>query len=342
MSFRRSLFTKMKRILTISFLFISTFTVGQISGKIQDKDTGEWLTGVRVSIENSRSNIQSNNYGFFSMNANLSDTLSFYYVGYEKLQYVIKASDFNLKDTIQTYRLHKEEIGLREVTVLAKRQELFNNKEMSKLSLSAADIKSLPMILGEKDPIKALQILPGIQEISEGSASLSVRGGSADQNLMILDEAIVYNANHLFGFFSTFNADPIVKIDAYKGAFPAQYGGRLSSIIDVKMREGNKKEFNIEGGIGLISSRILIEGPLKKDKASFLIAARRTYADWLIVPFQNEREKTSYFFGDINLKLNTSLNAKNTIHFSSYAGKDNYFQKTKYQEEKISYSITQT
>lgn len=332
LSFRRSiliLIKFMKLILALFFLFFPFFALCQISGKVQDAETGEWLSGVRIYVNNQKSTVQSNSYGFFSINAKLSDTLNFYSVGYKRLQYVLDAKDFKTKDIVNIYKLPQEEIKLDEVTVLANRQELFNKSEMSKLSLSLADIKSIPMILGEKDPIKALQFLPGIQEISEGSASLSVRGGSADQNLMILDDATVYNANHLFGFFSTFNADPIIKIDAYKGAYPAQYGGRLSSIIDVKMREGNKKEFSVEGGIGLISSRLLLEGPLKTDKASFLIAARRTYADQLILPFQSEREKTAYHFGDINIKLNTTLNSKNTLHLSSYAGKDRFYQKNK-------------
>lgn len=314
--------------LCISLTIIAAYSViAQVAGYTVDSVTKEKLAF--VSIRNlSTNNVKvSNVYGFFSVSAQRNDTLVVSAVGYNTVKFNVNS----LKNSggIQTIYLSESSSLLNEVTVMAKKENIFNGNEPSKIRLTAKNIKEIPMLLGEKDPIKALQFLPGIQEISEGSASLSVRGGDVSQNLLLLDEAIVYNANHLFGFFSTFNADPISQLDAYKGAFPAQYGGRLSSIIDIRMRDGDKSEYHSEGGIGLISSRLLVEGPIMKDKASFLISGRRTYADWLILPFQNERERTGYYFGDLNVKTNFKLNSRNDLFVSLYTGKDSFYQKNK-------------
>lgn len=234
-----------------------------------------------------------------------------------------------LNNKPQLIYLQRVDFYLKELVVTNKEENYSSGFESGKIHLSSNQIKQIPMLLGEKDPIKALQFFPGIQEISEGSSSISVRGGALGQNLMILDEATVYNANHLFGVFSTFNADPIKQMDAYKSGFPSQYGGRLSSIIDVRMREGNSEKIKISGGIGLISSRLLIEGPIKKSKSSFLISGRRTYLDQILIPFQSELEKTGYNFFDLNAKLNFVINPTNSIFISTYIGKDIFYQRNK-------------
>lgn len=308
-------------------LFLTKPVAAQFAGYVLDKGSKEKLGFVTVKNLTSKSVNASNVYGFFSIPALVNDSISFSMVGYETVELkVVSQKEFS---TVQTILLQERSSLLNEVTVIAKKDNILNETEPGKIQMTAKIIKEIPMLLGEKDPIKALQFLPGIQEISEGSASLSVRGGDVSQNLMLLDEATVYNANHLFGFFSTFNADPIVQLDAYKGSFPAQYGGRLSSIIDVRMRDGDKSAFHVEGGVGLIASRLLVEGPIVKDKASFLISGRRTYADWLIKPFQSERERTGYYFGDLNAKLNFNINKKNDLFFSLYTGNDAFVQKNK-------------
>lgn len=314
------------------FYFLFFLAIGQsfaqtLSGYVHDQETGESLANVNISVSNTRIYVQSNPYGFFSLQAAPGDSVIFSFLGYENNVLVVPNKS---TEPLNTYiSLKPVSTSLNEVTVTAKTNDIYKSTQPGRIRLDAKTIKEIPMLLGEKDPIKALQFLPGIQEVSEGSASLSVRGGDVDQNLMLLDEATVYNANHLFGFFSTFNADPISQLEAYKGAFPAQYGGRLSSIIDVRMRDGNKKEFHGEGGIGLIASRLLLEGPIIKNKASFLVSGRRTYADLLILPFQNDREKTGYNFGDLNAKLNFNLNQHNDLFFSYYAGRDSFYQKNK-------------
>jgi hypothetical protein len=312
-------------IFTIIF-FEQSYSFAQIHGYVLSSESNEKLEGVTIQNLSTMNISFSNNYGYFSIIGKRNDTLKFSYIGYEELNFL--SDSINIKKPIEI-ELKRAKNTLESVIVKAKVDELYTSKSMGKVHLTAKSIKEIPMLLGEKDPIKALQFLPGIQEISEGSSSISVRGGEVDQNLLLLDEATVYNANHLFGFFSTFNADPIKEMNAYKGAFPAQYGGRLSSIIDVKMREGNNKKFAVEGGIGLISSRVMIEGPIKKNSSSFLISGRRTYADVLILPFQSERSKTSYHFGDLNSKVNFKLNAKNDIYFSAYTGKDIFYEKNK-------------
>jgi hypothetical protein len=314
-------------LLYAQYVFGQNNSANQLGGYVKDSSNYEVLSFSTVKNIRNNQAITSNAYGFFSIPANVGDSIHFSFVGYKSLK--IRISSLSQLQQIQTFYLIPDNNLLDEVTVTAQKEELFDKATPGKIRLTAKTIKEIPMLLGEKDPVKALQFLPGIQEVSEGSASLSVRGGDVNQNLMLLDEAVVYNANHLFGFFSTFNADAVTQLDAYKGAFPAQYGGRLSSVIDVRMRDGNKKELKGEGGIGLIASRLLLEGPIIKDKASFLISGRRTYADLLLLPFQNEREKTGYHFGDLNAKLHFNLNETNDLFFSFYTGKDKFYQKNK-------------
>ncbi|MFN5712652.1 MAG: TonB-dependent receptor plug domain-containing protein [Bacteroidota bacterium] len=196
---------------------------------------------------------------------------------------------------------------------------------MSVINIPVQQIKDIPALMGEKDVLKVIQLMPGVQKGSEGSSGIYVRGGGPDQNLIILDDANVYNAYHLFGFFSLFNGDALKSVELVKGGFPASYGGRLSSVINMQMKEGNQEEFHGEAGIGLMSSRLVLEGPLKKKKSSFLISARRTYVDALIYPFLPPEQKGGYFFYDLNAKLNYILTDKDRLYLSGYFGKDKFY-----------------
>src|ERR1035437_3883097 len=200
---------------------------------------------------------------------------------------------------------------------------------MSTVSLQPSQIKNVPSLLGEKDVLKVLQLMPGVQKGSERSSGLYVRGGGPDQNLIILDDAIVYNASHLFGFFSLFNGDALKSVELTKGGFPARYGGRLSSVLEMNMKEGNKEEWHGEGGIGLISSRMTFEGPIKKGISSILLSGRRTYADLLLRPVMaaTQGENTGYYFYDFNAKINWDFGRKNKLYLSGYFGKDKYYLK---------------
>ena len=198
---------------------------------------------------------------------------------------------------------------------------------MGKIDLSINQVKSIPAFLGEIDILKTIQLLPGVQSAGEGSSGLYVRGGGPDQNLILLDDAVVYNTGHLFGFFSIFNGDAIKSTSLIKGGMPAQYGGRLSSVLDISMKEGNDKNFVVQGGIGLIASRLSIEGPIKKNKASFIISARRTYIDALAKPFIKKSSSfygSGYYFYDLNAKVNYKFSEKDRIYLSGYFGKDKF------------------
>jgi hypothetical protein len=199
---------------------------------------------------------------------------------------------------------------LQEVIISAEQQEKESERaQMSTLKPQVDQIKDIPGLLGEKDVLKALQLMPGVQKGFEGSSGLYVRGGGPDQNLIILDDVIVYNASHLFGFFSLFNADALKSVELTKGGFPARYGGRLSSVLEMNMKEGNKEKWHSEGGIGLISSRLTVEGPLVKNKSSILISGRRTYADLIAYPFL-KKNKVGYYFYDLNAKINYDFGRK--------------------------------
>lgn len=304
-----------KIIYIICFLNLHAFAQKiQVSGFVKDKKTGEALIGVAVFCKETGKGTQSNNYGFFSVA--VTNSLSFSMLGY-KAQTIEPKQNENL-----IILLEEVENILTEVVISTKLEHESQKIQMSSMSLSPTQIKQMPLIMGEKDPLKALQLLPGVQQGTEGTSTFFVRGGGADQNLILLDEAIVYNANHLFGFFSTFNADPIKRVELFKGGFPARYGGRLSSVVDVQMKEGNNQNFHAEGGIGLIASRLTLEIPLIKNKSSLLVSGRRTYADLLIRPFMPKEATFSYSFFDTNLKWNYIINPKNTIYLSSYFGKD--------------------
>jgi hypothetical protein len=299
----------------------STFTV---SGYISDGISGETLIGANVyQASDPSQGATSNVYGYYSLTLPEGEyELVYSYLGYTDQRISIDLS----KDTKYDIEL-SQGVLMTEVTISAEEQEKDKNVEgtqMGVVALEVQNIKKLPALLGEVDILKTLQLLPGVSSAGEGSSGFYVRGGGPDQNLVLLDEAIVYNTGHLLGFFSVFNADAIKNTTLIKGGMPANYGGRLSSVVDVQMRDGNKKNYEAEGGIGLISSRLTFEGPIQKNKSSFLISGRRTYALDLAQPALKggDFEGTNYFFYDLNAKLNFTLSDKDRLYFSGYFGRD--------------------
>lgn len=298
-----------------------------VSGTVRDADSGETLIGATVAAPGLGSGTLTNEYGFYSiaLPARDSVTLEFSYVGFQtRQQKVFLTGDLSLNMELGSG------VELEEVVVKANSfQEQLQSTEMSVEAISTKQVKNIPVLLGESDVIKVIQLKPGIPSGSEGTTGLFVRGGGGDQNLIILDEAVVYNANHLFGFFSTFNTDAVKDLKIYKGGFPAQYGGRLSSVLDVKLKEGNNKEFSGSGGIGLIASRLTLEGPIQKNKSSFIVSGRRTYVDLFTRAVNRanaDKEDFSpipdYFFYDLNTKINFELGEKDRLFLSGYFGRD--------------------
>lgn len=292
-----------------------------ISGHIKDAKTGEDLIGATVYVIEPGAGAVTNVYGFYSLRMDMGlYTLKFSYIGYETVEKKIELKD-NI--TLDIELSPKGEL-LREVEIIAEAPDRnVKGAEMSVVRLDSKTIRQIPSLMGEVDIIKALLLMPGVQTAAEGSSGFVVRGGGPDQNLVILDEATVYNAGHLLGFFSVFNNDAIKDVKLYKGDIPARYGGRLSSVLDVRMKDGNTKKFSGSGGIGVISSRLTLEGPVLKDKTSFLVSGRRTYAD-LFLPLANDeniRENKLYFY-DFNAKANHTFNDNNRIYVSGYFGRD--------------------
>lgn len=299
-----------------------------VSGTVMDSDNGETLIGASVYEATSRNGTTTNEYGFYSLALPVdTDTLriEYSYVGFQSQQFSI----FPPKDTVLNVRLGRG-LELQEVVVKSTSyRERMSSTEMSVEELSTREVKVIPSFLGESDILKTIQLKPGIPSGSEGTTGLYVRGGGSDQNLIVLDEAVVYNANHLFGFFSTFNTDAVKDLKLYKGGFPAQYGGRLSSVIDVRMKEGNNKRYAGTGGIGLIASRLTLEGPIQKDRSSFIVSGRRTYADIFtkqVNRVNKDKEDYNpipdYFFYDLNTKVNFTLGEKDRLLLSGYFGRD--------------------
>ncbi|MBJ6116750.1 TonB-dependent receptor [Pontibacter sp. BT310] len=323
----------MKQLFTLLLLSCSvsiTFAQSKhtISGYVREKGSGEQLIGVSIFQPDTVISTSTNTYGFYSLTLPATDsiTLTFGYLGYKQEVRTIALSQ-NIELNIDLQRI---ETSLKEVEVVAERVEKVSRSvEMSKIDVPVSQIKNIPMLLGEKDVMKVLQLMPGVQKGSEGNSGIYVRGGGPDQNLIILDDATVYNASHLFGFFSLFNGDALKSVELTKGGFPARYGGRLSSVIELNMKEGNKEELHGEGGIGLISSRLMVEGPLKQGKSSFLISGRRTYADVLARPFMPNDAKVGYYFYDLNTKVNYDFGRKNKLYLSGYFGQDRFYYKDK-------------
>ena len=321
------------KIVTISMLLLmqSIFITAQtdatkskytISGYVKDAKTGEELIGATVIIkEIPATGVSTNAYGFFSITIPEGNyTVSSQFLGYE-----IKVVQVALtKNTKLDFILSETQHNLNEVVVTEeKKNDNITKNEMGVDKLDIQQIKNIPVLFGEKDVLKTLQLLPGVKSAGDGNSGFFVRGGTADQNLILLDEATVYNASHLLGFFSVFNSDAIKDVTLYKGSQPADYGGRLSSVLDIKMNDGNDKKFGVSGGVGLISSRLNIEGPIVKDKGSFMISARRTYADmFLKLSRDSATRQAKLFFYDVNAKANYRINDKNRIFLSGYFGKD--------------------
>lgn len=320
----------MKYFLLIMFLIIIPFSgiLSQaknkytISGYIKDKKTGEALIGASFLVKEipATGNI-SNAYGYYSITLPEGTyTISLKYVGFEE-----EIRTINLVKNIKIdFNLNDRATLLSEIDVtVKKRNDNLTNVQMGIEKLNMQEIKNIPVLMGERDILKVIQLLPGIKSAGEGNVGFYVRGGASDQNLILLDEANVYGSSHLLGFFSVFNSDAIKDVTVYKGEQPAEYGGRLSSVLDIRMNDGNNKKLGITGGIGLISSRLNIEGPIKKNKSSFTISARRTYADlFLKLSHDTALNKNRLYFYDLNMKANYSLNAKNRIYLSGYFGRD--------------------
>lgn len=292
-----------------------------ISGYIKDKKNGETLIGATVYIIELKQGVPTNAYGFYSISIPKGEyTIEYSFVGYNKFQKRITVD----KNISLNQELESESIQMESVIVTSKRKdENVTKSQMGMAKLDAKQLKSLPVLMGESDVMKAIQFMPGVQAPVEGSSGFTVRGGSTDQNLVLLDEAPVYNASHLMGFFSVFNTDAIKDATLYKGDIPATYGGRLSSLMDIRMKDGNNKEFHASGGIGLIASRLTLEGPIKKEKGSFIVSARRTYADlFLGLSSDSTMRKSKLYFYDVNIKGNYNLNDNNKVYLSAYFGRD--------------------
>lgn len=295
-----------------------------LSGIVKDAATGETLIGATVKLQSASQNvgIATNSYGFYSLTA--VEGLYDLSVSYSGFQTSIQKITLNkaLKVNVELAAT----ADLQEVVISAgdRKNENVKSPQMGLNKIKMKDLDNVPVLLGEKDVLKTIQLLPGVKSGGEGNTGFFVRGGAADQNLILLDEATVYNSAHLLGFFSTFNADAIKDVSLYKGGMPAQYGGRISSVLDVKMQDGNDKKFGLEGGLGLIASRIKAEGPIVKNKSSFMLSARRTYIDLLLKASGDSALKNNTLnFYDINAKVNYKFNDKNTLFLSGYFGQDN-------------------
>jgi hypothetical protein len=311
----------MFKILKWSIFLLPLFVLSQerftISGVIKEKSNNESLYGVNVVIEELKTGATTNEYGFYSISVPKgSYTLKISYLGFQSIEEKIDLSA-NIK---RNYLLVEDTKALDEVIVTDTKKSIDIKKpEMSSHKLSIAAIKKIPVILGEVDIIKSLLLLPGVTNAGEGASGFNVRGGSADQNLILLDEATIFNSSHLFGFFSVFNPDAIKDLKLYKGGIPARFGGRLSSVLDIYQKEGNSNNFEVNGGIGLLASRVMAEGPIVKGKSSFLVAGRSSYAHLFLKLTDN---KNSAYFYDLNTKISYNFNDKNQLYFSGYFGRD--------------------
>jgi len=310
-----------KKIILLLVLLVSIFSFSQekftLSGTIADLKTKETLIGVNVFILETKTGITTNEYGFYSITLPKGEyTILTSYVGYQALEEKVSLNT-NIK---KNFLISESSQLLKEIVIVNNKKRIDIRKpEMSINKLTIQEIKEMPVIFGEVDIIKSILTLPGVTNAGEGQSGFNVRGGGADQNLVLLDEATIYNSSHLFGLFSVFNPDAIKDLKLYKGGIPARYGGRLSSVLDIYQKEGNKNDFHMNGGIGLISSRILAEGPIVKGKGSFVVAGRASYAHLFLKLFNNPN--LAYFY-DLNTKLSYSLNEKNNIYLSGYFGRD--------------------
>nr|WP_156877208.1 TonB-dependent receptor [Salinimicrobium terrae] len=288
-----------------------------INGIVKDAENNETLSGVNITFPELQTGAVTNEYGFYSLKVPAGNhRMAVSYLGYESISKMVDVS----KDLNLNFQLNTAAQDLAEVVITDDSERLYISKpEMSVNKLEISTIQKLPVVFGEVDVIKSLLLLPGVSNAGEASSGFNVRGGAADQNLILLDEATIYNASHLFGLFSVFNPDAIKNLKLYKGGIPANYGGRVSSVLDIYQKDGNSRKFEANGGIGLISSRLLAQGPIQKEKSSFLIGGRSSYAHLFLKLTDNEN---SAYFYDLNTKLTFRLDPKNTILFSGYFGRD--------------------
>jgi hypothetical protein len=318
-------------------VLLQFFSVGKaqqlvsISGYITEKSSGEMLGGVAIALYPSRYSTSSNSYGFYSISARKNNPQKIYYrfPGFQLDSFIWSAkSDTSLSVGLVVMPQGDDFEKIKQIEIVTKKSTIADKVEMSKIDIPINQIKEIPALLGEKDVMKVIQLLPGVQKGGEGQSGIYVRGGGPDQNLIILDEATVYNANHLFGFFSVFNGDALKSVELTKGGFPARYGGRLSSVIDLNMKEGNNQKYAGEVGIGIISSRFTFEGPIKKGKSSFMVSGRRTYLDILAQPLimaASDGLNAGYYFYDMNAKFNYIISEKDKLFVSGYFGRDNFY-----------------
>ncbi|HOY27916.1 MAG TPA: carboxypeptidase-like regulatory domain-containing protein [Flavobacteriales bacterium] len=316
----------MRSLLLLVLLSGSLFSKAQenltISGYVKDAATGETLIGANVYAKETMTGTTTNTYGYYVLNLPPGKyTIVMSYVGFEESSQVVDLkADLKLNLDART-----KAIVAKEFEVVGEKAKNTESTQMGTVELDVQKLSTLPALLGEVDILKTIQYLPGVKSNGEGNSGFYVRGGGPDQNLILLDNATVYNASHLFGFFSVFNADAVKNIELIKGGMPANYGGRTSSVLDITMKDGNDKEFHGQGGIGLISSRLTLEGPIVKDRSSFVVSARRTYIDVLAKPFINPEGAfagSGYFFYDINAKANYRLSDKDRFFLSGYFGRD--------------------
>lgn len=341
----------LKKLSTLLGLFfaITLGVAGQnytLSGYVQDRTSGEKMIGATIYDFNSGKGTSANEYGFYSLTLPAGELhLQVSYVGYTPYR-----DTFKLAANLSMNLSLVPSIEIDEVIITTNRpQDVVEAAQMSSVSIPVKEIKSIPMFMGEADVIKTIQLMPGVQSGTEGTSGIYVRGGGPDQNLFLLDGVPIYNANHLFGFFSVFNPDAISNITLTKGGFPAHYGGRLSSVVDIRLKEGNMKEFHGAGSIGLIASKLTLEGPIVKDKTSFIVSGRRTYFDILARPVIKQVNKqngvegmSGYYFYDVNAKINHKFSEKDRIYLSAYHGRDRLYidNEEKWIDNDTSYQAT--
>jgi outer membrane cobalamin receptor len=330
------LFTKKNTlILVILCLFAETFAIDseadrkRLRGSVIDKNTQEILIGATIYVEELKTGTATDVYGNFILRLNEGNySLKISYIGYKTSSETIELRG----DITKTFYLEKDSRTIEDVVISAKiSDQNISRTEMSVERMEIQQIRQIPALMGEVDVIKALQLLPGVQATSEGGSGFSVRGGNYDQNLILLDEATVYNASHLMGFFSVFNNDAVKEIELYKGDIPAAYGGRLSSLLKVEIAEGDPNRIHGRGGIGTISSRLTLEGPIIKDKTTFMVACRRSYTELYIPLFAKNNpdlEGAGLYFYDVNAKLKHKINSKNTLTWNYYKGWDEFYQES--------------
>ncbi|PRY36501.1 TonB-dependent receptor-like protein [Spirosoma oryzae] len=298
-----------------------------ISGYVREAGSQEALIGVNIYVPGTTTGTTTNTYGFYSLTLPAQDSarIAYSFVGYETSSRSVRLRSNQRIDITLAQGRDLSEVEVRGIA----QEKVSETAQMSAIDVPIAQIKKIPAFLGEKDVLKVLQLMPGVQKGSEGQTGIYVRGGGPDQNLIILDDAVVYNASHLFGFFSVFNGDAIKSVELIKGGFPARYGGRLSSVIELNMKDGNREKLHGEGGIGLIASRLTLEGPLTKNKkGSFLVSGRRTYLDVVSAPIvraqTNGQTKAGYYFYDLNAKANYDLSQNDKLYVSGYLGRDRF------------------